>query len=329
MILLPIVEPSQVGAARRRAVQEGRRLGLSDANCDRLAIVVTEAGTNLVRHARQGEIILVPHLSHEPLSIHVVALDKGPGLVSVEAALRDGFTTKGEGIGGGLGAIKRLSDFLDIYSDTTGTTVVATISEEPLPRFHDAEIAGLTIAKPGFKVGGDAWAFRREEQAMIVMLMDVLGHGAVAADDAHLGVEAFCGAKGAGLEETAALVSQALAGGRGAAALILEVPHGPGRLRAIGLGNVKGEILAGNDRRGIPSAPGIMGTSPKRLAPTEHDWPAGALLVLSTDGLKSADRGGDPLALYVRSPLAIAATLYHRRRRGTDDCGVVVLRASE
>ncbi|MEF2073726.1 ATP-binding protein [Consotaella aegiceratis] len=332
MILLPVVEPSQVGAARRRAVQEGRQIGLSDAECDRLAIVATEAATNLLRHAREGEIILVPSQAHEPLGLHVIAVDSGPGLVSIEAALADGYSTAGPddgGIGGGLGAIRRQADAFDIYSDSAGTTLVATVRSGNAVRSTVIEDAGFTVAKPGFDVGGDAWALRHEGDHTMVMLMDVLGHGAAAARDAELGVAAFCQARASTLEETERRVSAAMVGTRGAAALIVELPHEPGHLRAAGLGNVKGEIHAGADRRGIPSAPGIVGSSSRRPTVTEHDWPAGALLVLSTDGLRGSERTPDPTPLFVRNPMTIAATLYRRRRRGTDDCGVVVLRGRE
>lgn len=332
MISLPVIEASEVGAARRRAVQEGETIGLSAEDRDRLALLVTEAGTNLVRHARDGEIILCPWTRGGSSGIDVIALDAGPGLRNVEAAMSDGYTTasedEGRGLGGGLGAIKRMSDGLDIHTDAQGTTLVIAIGKAKRAKARPIETAGLVVPKPGFTEGGDAFGLRAEAQETLVMLMDVLGHGPAAAAEARKGVAAFTAAKGASLEETETLVSEALRGGRGAAALIVALPHGPGMLHAIGLGNVKGEIaLSGGITHGIPSVPGIVGATPKRPRRTEHNWTSGDTLLLSTDGLRGAERTPESSSLLFRDPLTVAATLYKRRRRGTDDCGVVVARA--
>lgn len=330
MISFPVAEPSQVGAVRRKAVQEGERIGLSKEDTGRLALVVTEAATNLLRHARDGEIVLVPRRGGAGPGIDVIALDDGPGIVDIEAALADGFTTAAEderGIGGGLGAIRRMSDAFDIYSDPKGTTLVATVGAADESRSPAVEAAGLIVSKPGFEAGGDVFAIRGEGSVTLIMLMDVLGHGPAAAKEAGKGAEAFRKAKGHSLEETEMLVSAALEGGRGAAALFIELPHEPGQLRAAGLGNVRGEITAPDGRRhGIPSSPGILGASSRRPKATEHDWPAGANLVLSTDGLRGAERIPEPTALFFRKPIIVAATLYKRRRRGTDDSGVIFAR---
>ncbi len=332
MISLPVVEASQVGAARRRAVQQAEDLEFSDQDSDRLAIIVTEIATNLLRHAQEGEIVLIPSQSGGKATMTVLGLDLGSGIANVEAALADGYTTAEEGsergIGGGLGAIRRLSDEFDIYSDPRGTTIIATVGPDGLPDGRDIEVAGLIVPKPGFDEGGDAFAVRRESDSTLVMLLDVLGHGSTAAEEARRGVEAFCAGSGESLDDAHMTLSEALGGGRGAAALIVKLPHGGDMLEAVGLGNVRGEIIhPDGQRRGIPCAPGIVGAATRAPRATEHEWPAGATLVLSTDGLRGSDRNPEPPHLFLRHPLSIAATLYKRRRRGSDDSGVLVARS--
>jgi serine/threonine-protein kinase RsbT len=57
------------------------------------------------------------------VGIEVVAMDKGPGIVDVELALREGFTS-GLGMGLGLPGTKRLMDEMEIESaPDTGTIV--------------------------------------------------------------------------------------------------------------------------------------------------------------------------------------------------------------
>ena len=121
----------------------------------------------------------------------------------------------------------------------------------------------------------------------------------------------------------------ALKGGRGAAALIVKLPDEGDTLQAIGLGNVRGEIASRDgQRRGIPCAPGIVGTGSRKPRATEHEWSGDSTLVMTTDGLRSSGRAPEPPALFSRDPLTVAATLYKRRRRGSDDSGVVVARCA-
>lgn len=330
MISQDVVEPSQIAAIRRTAVQFGRDVGLPAEALDRVALVVTEAGTNLMRHATEGKILVLE--SHPPGQgrVHVVAVDSGPGIVSVEKAMEDGFTTAPghkSGMGTGLGAISRQSERLDIYSDQEGTVLVATIASRPSPRPEPPRIAGLIVPKPGFSVGGDAWAIRQTENSDLVMLIDVLGHGPKAGSEATKALQGFGACNTSTVEGMEAAVSEALAADRGAAVLIVDAGPAGHPLKAAGLGNVRGEILVGGERRGIPSAPGIAGAAQRRPHPTEHDWPAGAVLLLTTDGLKSTQRAPESAALLHRDALTIAAAIYQRRRRDTDDCGVVVLKA--
>jgi anti-sigma regulatory factor (Ser/Thr protein kinase) len=55
---LPVTEVSQVAQARRRATALASRLGFNETHVGNVALVVTEAATNLVKHATGGEILL-------------------------------------------------------------------------------------------------------------------------------------------------------------------------------------------------------------------------------------------------------------------------------
>lgn len=328
MITQDVAEPSQIAAIRRQAVQLGRDAGLSDEALDRAALIVTEAGTNLVRHARAGKVMaLKTPQAAGANALSIVAVDSGPGIASVERAMEDGYSTSRDGMGTGLGAIRRQSDRLDIYSDSEGTVLNATVTSRPAMPVEPPDIAGVIVPKPGFTVGGDAWAHRRLEDGDLVMLIDILGHGPKAESEARKATERFLTASVSSVEEAEAAVSEALAADRGAAVLIVAAGRAGTPLRAAGLGNVRGEIMVRDERYGIPSAPGIAGASTRRPMPTEHDWPSGATLVLSTDGLKTNLRSHEPIALLHRDALTIAAAIYQRRRRDTDDAGVLVVKA--
>lgn len=326
MISLPVEDDSQIGIVRRAALAAAKSAELPSEDADRLALIVTEASTNLIRHARNGEILV----GTDGRAVLVIAADNGPGIANVEAAMVDGFTTsdtKPHGIGSGLGSMRRMADSFDIYSGPHGTTVVMTVGKRSSSSsFYD--VAGLIVPMPGFDEGGDTYGLSAGKDATIVMLMDVLGHGPKAARDAALGAEAFEASRSASLEETEQAVARAMAGGRGAAALLVEIPHEPGTIRCLGIGNIKGDIFHPDGRRqGIPSQPGIMGTTARRPPITEHEWMTGSILLLATDGLKTSSAQPEPKSLFFRSAEMIASTIYKLKRRGTDDSGVLVVRS--
>ncbi|HEY5062382.1 MAG TPA: ATP-binding protein, partial [Gemmatimonadaceae bacterium] len=113
--LLELDDPSQIGAARRSAVSLGNAHGLDAEAVGRLAIVVTEAATNILRHARRGTIVLRGLTAGATPAIEMLALDKGPGIPDVTRAMRDGYSTSGTA-GVGLGAMQRLSQLFELHS---------------------------------------------------------------------------------------------------------------------------------------------------------------------------------------------------------------------
>src|SRR5947209_4015748 len=113
--LVIIDEQTQIGGARRSAVEIGHASGLSADAVGRLAIVVTEAATNIIRHAGHGVMVFRPLVSESSATIEVLALDKGPGISDVARAMGDGFSTSGTA-GHGLGSMRRLAEMFAIYS---------------------------------------------------------------------------------------------------------------------------------------------------------------------------------------------------------------------
>jgi serine/threonine-protein kinase RsbT len=74
-------------------------------------------------HAGRGEIILAPFEDANRYGMVVTAVDEGPGIRDVEAALRDDVSGRG-GLGLGLPGARRLMDDFELRSDAeTGTTV--------------------------------------------------------------------------------------------------------------------------------------------------------------------------------------------------------------
>src|SRR5688572_28304608 len=105
---LTITDSSQVGEGRRLALNYAAELGFPEEARGRVALIVTEAAHNLVRHARAGELVFTKLRAGGGTGLRVLALDVGPGMANPADCLRDGHSTSGTA-GEGLGAIQRLS----------------------------------------------------------------------------------------------------------------------------------------------------------------------------------------------------------------------------
>jgi serine/threonine-protein kinase RsbT len=113
------------------ARQQGRvialQTGFSVSEATLIATAISELARNIVRYASRGSVTLRPiQGSNGAAGLTIVAADSGPGIVDVEQALRDGYSTSG-GLGLGLPGVKRLMDEFDVASSAgIGTTVTVT-----------------------------------------------------------------------------------------------------------------------------------------------------------------------------------------------------------
>jgi serine/threonine-protein kinase RsbT len=107
--------------AAGRAMAE--RLGFPRPAPTLIATAISEIARNIVVHVGQGEIILKPFEDANRFGLVVIAIDEGPGIRDVEAALRDDYSGRG-GLGLGMSGARRLMDDFEVASDAeTGTTV--------------------------------------------------------------------------------------------------------------------------------------------------------------------------------------------------------------
>ena len=318
------VEDASAVAACRQAVQNmAERLRFPAARIGQLALAVTEAASNLHKHAEQGSLLLCVNRDGPQPGIDLVTIDVGPGVRDVTAALRDGHSTAGT-LGIGLGAIQRLADFADLYSRPGhGTSLVARFCASPpvsQPRW-----AGLIRPITGETECGDAYGVVLTDSAVTAVLCDGLGHGPLAAAAAAAGVAAVLDDPAA---EPAALlerVHRRMSGTRGGAVGVVQV--GGQLARFAGLGNVAASIVSDGQRKSMISIPGIAGVQARTIRQFEYDVPPGSAVVVHSDGVSSRWEAAALPALEARDPLLIAAVLLAEAGVHRDDAGVLVLKS--
>jgi serine/threonine-protein kinase RsbT len=114
---LDLVSARQVG--RNMAVA----LGFGKADQTRLATAISELARNVVRYAGEGLVEVWDKSDAANLKLQVVVSDRGPGILDIEQALEDGYSTSG-GLGAGLPGTKRLVHEFQITSEP-GNTIVS------------------------------------------------------------------------------------------------------------------------------------------------------------------------------------------------------------
>ena len=124
---LPVEDASHVAEARRECIRIAERAGFSEADAGRVAIVVTELATNLLKHASNGVLIAGLIEAGSGYAVQILSLDKGVGIPDLAAASRDGFSTAGSP-GNGLGALRRLSDIFEVSTAPgDGAAMIAVV----------------------------------------------------------------------------------------------------------------------------------------------------------------------------------------------------------
>jgi anti-sigma regulatory factor (Ser/Thr protein kinase) len=331
---VPVTDSTFVGEARRAAVDFAKRLDFSVERAGTVAIVTTELATNILKHASTGEIVLAGVSSDHRNGMDVVALDKGPGINSLAESLRDGYSTAGSS-GTGLGAIARLADSFDLYTQPgRGTALAAriwSVTETSRSRSSQAgsdeiEIGGLSVPVRGETVSGDAWCVRRLPQGTTILAIDGLGHGQLAADAAKLGVETFLNATEQSPAELLKGIHGALRATRGAAGAVAALDPETRQVRFAGVGNISASVIDGEHSRSFVSMNGILGHEARGYREFTYPWPAGAAVLLHSDGVTSRMNLADYPGLLKRSCTLTAGVLYRDYNRVRDDATVVVAR---
>lgn len=320
-----IREASQTGSARRAAQDMAEKIGLDETEAGKAAIAITELGTNLLKHARGGELLLRAVGDANQPGIELLAIDSGPGIADVAGSMRDGFSSAGT-MGMGLGALARAATEFDLYSVPGKGTVVRAQIAGGRGATGRMEVGVVCQPKPGEEQCGDDWAFVWQQNRSMLLVADGLGHGPDAHKAAKVAVDVV---QRRAARDPASVLDDIHAESRatrGAAVSICAIEYDTGVCRFAGIGNVSCAVVSGERSRSFASHPGIIGHSVRKIQEFSAPWPAGGVLVMHSDGLATQWSVSAYAGLQTRHPGLIAAVLYRDFVRGRDDVTVVVVR---
>jgi len=318
--VLPIEDSSQIGHARRTAQQLAEQHGFDATDAGRVALVVTELASNILKHAARGELHLRVLPRAVGAGIEILAIDRAGGF-DVQACLTDGFSTRGtQGIG--LGAMSRQADVFDVHADSRGTVLLTRF----YPRNDKAPDRRVGISQHSLHddpACGDVFHLAFDGASISALVIDGLGHGEEAERGARAGEQTYALTPFASPVLLLEDIHRAMIGSRGGALAIAQFDGNS--LKFVGIGNIGACLIAPDKSRGLASHPGIVGGQYRKAQPFDYAHVNGQLLIMYSDGLQSRWNLQDYPGLVHRHPAVIAAILHRDFCRGRDDVTVLVV----
>lgn len=320
-----ISDSSGIGEARRLAVRIAEGLGFDEEQKGRVAIVANELGSNLIKHAKDGDFIISCHHSEGFAKLDLYVYDRGPGMQNLQLCMQDGFSTSGT-VGGGLGAISRLPEFFDIYSKPEKGTAIHCSFQTGSAKRQTMKYGALNFPYPGELLSGDSYAAFSSARFSSFIVADGLGHGLQANEASQLAIKTFLDIVDDPPSTLMEKIHAALMRTRGAAVGIARIDHQNLEINFCGVGNIGAQVFRGDGIQSLMSHDGIVGQNARRFHSVTYPWSEDFILTLFSDGLSSRLRL-DPETypgLFKRSPQLIASVLMRDFKRGKDDATVLV-----
>jgi serine/threonine-protein kinase RsbT len=120
----PIRASDDVVKVRRIVRDWAVSLGFSLVDQTKIVTAASELARNVIDYGGGGDVRIEALNNDKRRGLRLTFSDEGPGIVNMEEAMKDGFTTGG-GLGLGLGGAKRLvNEFLIDSRPGRGTTVI-------------------------------------------------------------------------------------------------------------------------------------------------------------------------------------------------------------
>lgn len=102
--------------ARQEIKRFAAALPFTPDDLARIELAISELASNLVKHAKGGQLSAMRLQRDGRWLLHVVATDQGPGIEDLKQALNPGFSTAGS-FGDGLSTVREIMDAFAITTD--------------------------------------------------------------------------------------------------------------------------------------------------------------------------------------------------------------------
>lgn len=291
-------------------------------------IIVAELTSNLIKYAREGQLLVKLLEEDGRQGIELISIDQGPGMSDVTRMQEDGVST-GTSLGQGLGAIKRLSHEFQIYSMRGwGTVVLSRIWTKAPPQLKPKklfEVQGLVVPKPGETGCGDGMAYKKMGNHLIIFSGDALGHGEDAGLVMERAIQAFHDCTETSPVEALRFMHTEVRKTRGLVGCIAAFSFTDKTWKIAGIGNISTRFGNFESSKSYFPYNGIIGLNiPNSMKDQDLNCQPHQRLVFCSDGIKSRWELPKLAGIYKYDPAILAAAIYKDYARNTDDMSVVV-----
>ena len=328
---IPISDVGDLGTARLAARSMSTAIGFDESAVEEIALAVRELATNLVKHAKDGVLRLRRTEEDGRTGIQIDSEDQGPGIVNVEQAIGDDFSTSGS-LGCGLGAVNRLMDEFDVTSQPgAGTSIVCKrwLRLDVPPALACPLVFGVaTRPCPLMTVNGDTFVIKQWGESALIGVIDGLGHGQFAYRAAQAARQYVERHYDQPLAEIFQGVTRTCRATRGVVMALARFDWRRATLTFASVGNVEARVFGSSEPMNFVFPRGILGLNARSPVVTQHRWELSNVMVLYSDGLSAHWRWSDFPHFAEASATVAAQELLRAFARDADDATVVVVKSA-
>jgi anti-sigma regulatory factor (Ser/Thr protein kinase) len=327
-ISLPVTDRSYLAGAKKEVHRLAVQAGLEQKKIAGIDIIVSELGSNLVKHASDGEILAGIVEDRQGKALELIGIDNGPGIADPEKMMQDGVSTT-RTLGQGLGAIRRLADHFEMYSQKDwGTILLARVysdKETPVKR-SPLVLRSLVVAKPGEMVSGDGtYGYLAADGSFRMLVADGLGHGVDANKAVREAVTVF---RGLDIDSPVDILRELHASirkTRGMVAAVVIVDPVRKIWKYCGIGNIATRFSGVHQAKSYLSYNGIVGHNiPNSLYDQEVSQQDYQQITLCSDGIRSKWQHSRLPDIGRQDLIVQAAALYKDFARRNDDMSIII-----
>jgi anti-sigma regulatory factor (Ser/Thr protein kinase) len=321
---------SYLAIVKKEIHQLAVQTGFEQKKINEIDILVSELGSNLIKHASGGEILAGILPTAEGGGLELISIDNGPGIPDPVKMMKDGASTT-QTLGHGLGSIRRFSDHFEIYSQKDwGTILLSRIYPESAPKKNASKnhlsLRSLVISKPGELVSGDGcYSFTGKDGTVKLLVADGLGHGAEANRAVREAIAAFKAFDSDSPAEILRHLHSALKKTRGMVGTVVFINPVSKTWKLCGIGNISTRLSGFQQSKNYSSYNGIIGHNiPHTLNDQELSQNEYQQIVLCSDGIRSRWEQAKLPDLHKQDLIVQAAALYKDFGRKTDDMSIII-----
>jgi len=331
-VLLGVYTSADVLLAAKSASRFADSLGFSPAECEELALVLTELSTNLLKHAPGGALRLSRIEAPGRVGIQIESDDTGPGIPDLEQAIVDGYSTAGS-LGTGLGTVNRLVDELAACSRPQPGGLRLICQRWIRPRTNGLRMVDLAcgVATRSYRLlpeNGDAFIVKQWERHALVGVIDGLGHGQFAQRAAQTARQYIEHHYDQPLESLFRGAGRACRATRGVVMALGHLDLDRHKLTLASVGDIEVRLIGNPERFNFIVKRGIVGLNTPNPVSSEHSWTSDSLLIMHSDGLRTKWTWDEFSDVAGAAPQVIAKRLLEGLGRVDDDATVLVVRNS-